>query len=172
MSIDIQGAGICMLVPEFGTAGVTSSMVVDTTGYDYLNFSFLMGTSHTAVSRAGTFKWSESDTSTDVTSMTDIVALTGGTATSSSVGWVVPASTNTGQGTVIEFNIDLRKRAKYLGLRYTGGAINGAISGRQIVGGIGHLLRAEQSADTNAEKSTVTRYDNTAASACSVVVTV
>jgi len=162
-----------MLPPQFGTYNVTQSVVVDTSGHDLLNFSLILGTHSTAADAYGTIKWSESDTSTDVTSMTDIVALTGGTSVvSGSTGWVIPPSTSAGLGTVVEFNIDLRKRKKYIALLITGGTLNGAINGRGIVCGVGHLLRSTESDDTAPQKSANTRYDNTAASACTTVVNV
>lgn len=169
MSVQPTGGKKVVLIPQYATAGVTNSMVVDTTGADFLQFDLIMGThGSTTNNYFGTIKWAESDTSTDVTSMTDIVALTGGTATSSTVGWVWPNYASASKATVVEFNIDLRKRAKYIGLIINGPSLQAA----GWIAGSGDLVSAEQSADTPAKKSEATRYDNTNASACVTVVTV
>ena len=163
-----------MLPPELATAGVTNSMVIDTTGADFLQFDLILGThSPTTGNWFQTIKWSESDSSTDYTSMTDIVALTGGTATSSTVGFVIPYYGSASKGTVLEFNIDLRKRQKYMALVINGPAMTGGgVRAGGWVAGSGDLYGAEQSADSPEKKSASTRYDNTNASACVTVVTV
>ena len=60
--------------------------------FDYANILVHVGTSATTSAVMSTLKLSESDTVTSVTSMTDIVAFTGGTATSTSAGFVIPTA--------------------------------------------------------------------------------
>ena len=159
-----------ILPPQYATAGVTNSVVVDTSGADALTFDLIIGTHGiTTGNYISTCKWAESDDSTDVSSMTDIVALTGGTSVvSGSTGWIWPPSSSIGRGAVFQFNIDLRKRKKYIALLFTGCTLQKG----GWVAGVGTLSNREQSADTPYAKSLPTRYDDTNASGCSVVVTV
>lgn len=100
----------------------TQTMSFDTKGYEYLNCYVLLNTHATNGTTIQTLKFSEHDSTTTVASMTDIVALTGGTATSASVGYVLPTVAVAGTGGTIEFQIDLRARKRYLGLSITHGA--------------------------------------------------
>lgn len=65
-----------------------------------------------------TFKLSEADDTT--TSITDIVAFTGGTATSTSAGFVIPLTEGTQSDSTYKpyavFDVDLRGRQRYLTL--------------------------------------------------------
>lgn len=51
---------------------------------------------------------------TNSAAATAIVAATGGTATSTSVGFVIPLYKGTAEGAAVVFDIDLRKRERYL----------------------------------------------------------
>jgi len=148
------------------TQGISFSKL--TTGvepFDHANIYVLMGTHATNGSRLGTLKLSESDTATSPTSMTDIVAFTGGTATSSTIGFVIPTAASVGPGAVIEFQVDLRKRKKYVGLQITPGTTTIQIAV------LARLSRAKESADTATQKSAVlNNVLGTSVSQCAKVV--
>lgn len=100
------------------TTAETSALVVDTLGYDYCVLDVKLGTvANTAAVTAGAI--TESD---DATTYTTVAALSGGTATSSTVGWVWPAhtgTTTTASEVYASFNIDLRPRKRYLKAAFT-----------------------------------------------------
>ena len=96
--------------------------------------------------------------------MTDIVAFTGGTATSTSVGFVIGGdTTNTGQTGVIEMQVDLKGRKRYLGLYIVADA-----GQTNYAGGVAIFGRAGTSKDSVSEK-VVTNNHNTMASVLNVV---
>jgi hypothetical protein len=86
--------------------------------------------------------------------MDAIVALTGGTATSTSAGFVIPTqATMENGGKVIDFQLDLRKRKRYVKLVMTPGQT-------AVLAPSAKLTRSETSADSVTEKSG-TCTDNT-----------
>jgi hypothetical protein len=123
-----------------------------------------MNTHATNKAALTTLKITESDTVTSISSQSAIVALTGGTATSTSVGFVIPAATAMGLGAGIEFQIDLRKRKRYLGLQVTPGdaTANGSFA-------VAKLSRGTYSRDTAAEKY-VQDAANTSSTQCAKIV--
>lgn len=140
--------GAIAMTPALTTASnATQTMHIDTKGYDYAKCLINVGTHSTTGTGIQTITFSESDTITSPSSMTDIVALTCGTATSTSVGVLIPAVTVLGFGAVLEFDIDLRKRKRYLGLEITPGTTTVNVSATI------ECTREEQSADTATEKS-------------------
>jgi len=142
-------------------------MVFDAKGYDQANIYVQLGTHATNGTTVATCKISESDTVTSISSMTDVVALTGGTVTSATVGFVLPLVAAAGYGTVVEFQIDLRKRKRFLALEITPGATT------VHVGALGRLTRSKESADTAAEKAVAgtNNYSLTTMTSVGVVVT-
>ena len=161
----ITDEGALLTMPAATTAtNATQSMVFSTLGYDYCNLYVNVGTHATNGASIGTLKITESDTSTVISSQSAIVALTGGTATSTSVGFVIPGASTAGNGQVIPFQIDLRKRKLYLGLQITPGTTT------MNIGAIAVLRRSNESADSAAEKAAVTNYASTSQTSCSVVV--
>jgi hypothetical protein len=151
-----------------GTAEMSFSKV-DSRGVPYDSALVIVHgkLSHTSGDAPSAINLAESDTATSPTSMTDIVAFTGGTATGTSVGYVLPTAAAWKNGTTVEFQIDLRKRKKYIGLELTGGThTSGGVYGAVI-----KLYRAKESAETAAHKSAVVNNSNTSAtSQCGVVV--
>lgn len=137
---------VCFMPPATCATNATQTMAFDTKGYDRANVYVLLNTHATNGTTVQTLTFSESDTVTSASSMTDIVALTGGTATSTSVGFVIPLVATAGTGGTIEFQIDLRKRKRYLGLEITHGATT------MYSGAIAILSRSEQSCDTTTTK--------------------
>jgi len=153
-------------MPAATTAtNATQSMVIDTKGYDQANIYVNIGTHATNGTTLQTLKVTESDTATSISSQSAIVALTGGTATSTSVGFVIPTVATAGPGTIVEFQIDCRKRKRYLGLQITPGATT------VNVGAIARLTRSKSSADSATEKSPSTNLSYTGATSCLKVVT-
>ena len=111
--------------------------------FRYANILFHVGTSATTSAVMTTLKLTESDTVTNASSQTAIVALTGGTVTSSSVGFVIPTAL-AGGGNLVEFQLDLRKRKKYVGLSATPAQT-------LVLGATALLSRASESQDTTTD---------------------
>lgn len=99
-----------VLVPASATAGATSTGTVDLQDCDYCQLIWHIATIANTALMPTVCKVQESN---DLTTYADIVAFTGGTATSTSVGFVIPA----GHATVSQLyamNIDCRSRRRYL----------------------------------------------------------
>ena len=141
----------------------TQKLTFDTSGFDTANVKVLVGTNATTSATFTSMAWSESDTVTNVSSMTSIASLTGGTATSSTVGFVLPGAAGTalGGGVACEFQIDLRNRKKYLGLEVT--------PAQSLVFGVVADLTKDQSADTTTEK-TESNIESTSVTSCAKIV--
>ena len=141
--------GAIVFTPPSDTIATNAShtLVFDKSGYDYAVIDVLLGDSATNGGDITVCKLVEHSSVTSVSSMSAIVPFTGGTVTSSSVGFVIPADAATGAGAVIEFQVDLRKRKKMLGLVVTSGTTAMRFSS------IARLTRARESADSAAEKS-------------------
>lgn len=127
------------------TAGATATGMIDTldtnvgTRYDFLCLALREATVDVVSNKPTVLKITESDT-TNLTDATAIVAFTGGTATSTSVGFVI-ATGNTSATTITSFNIDLRGRKRYLFL-----SVSPAVT--QINGAWGVLGRGSQAPAT------------------------
>ena len=144
---------VCALPDATVASNATAKMSFSKIGnnyetFDHANILIHTGTSATTSATFTTMKLSESDSVTSASSMTDIVALTGGTVTSASVGFVLPgestSSAISGGGNVVEFQLDLRKRKKYVGLSIT--------PGQSLVCGATALLsKASESQDTTTD---------------------
>jgi hypothetical protein len=142
----------------------TQSLSFDTSGFDFANAKVLVGTNVTTSAVFTTLKWSESDTVTSPSSMTDIVALTGGTATSASAGFVLPTGTAIeGGGVAAEFQMDLRNRKKYVGCQVT------PAQDPSLIVCIDCDLTKDISADSTTTKA-VTNLAATSVSSCAKIV--
>ncbi len=127
---------VIVLTPKsYSAAGTALSDPIDTSGFDYLTLDVALGTADTTGHQPTVLKLSESDDTT--TTVTDIVAFTGGTATSTSVGYVIPAS-DTANAAVIRFNVNLKSRKRYLRLAMTAATV-------QLISVTGCLMQPEQS---------------------------
>jgi len=138
----------CVIPIATVATNATAKMSIDRVGnngetFDYANILVHVGTSATTSAVMSTLKLSESDSVTSVTSMTDIVAFTGGTATSTSAGFVIPTA-QAGGGNLVELRVDLRNRKRYLGLTMTPGQ-------SLICGATAILSRASESQDTTTD---------------------
>ena len=142
--IHVNDCAVCVMPPATTATNGTHAMVFDTAGYEYANVYVGMGTHATNQAALATCKFTEG---TNTTAGTAIPALTGGTATSSSVGFVIPDATKMGPGAVMEFQIDLRKRDRYLKLSLTPGDTTA-----NETYAVALLHRGKESADSAAEK--------------------
>lgn len=104
---------VLVIAPVSKTNGATASASFDTLGFDYASIDVAIPTADTTTDGVSVLKVSESDDTT--TTVTDVVALVGGTATSATVGFVLPAGKTSGN-TLVKMNIDLKKRKRYLTL--------------------------------------------------------
>lgn len=133
--------------PASVASTATTTMTFDTIGYDYAIVDFICGTQATTDPAITTLKFLENDTNTNASNMAAIVALTGAAATSTSAGFAIPAVTVTGLGgTVAQFQIDLRKRKRFLQINCTPGTT-------LVVAGVVRLCRGEIAPLTAAQKS-------------------
>jgi hypothetical protein len=96
-------------------AGTQQQGVIDRKGYNFVQIALRQATIAAASNRPTTMKISESDI-TDATGYAAIVKFTGGTQTSTSVGFVIASSTDTAVTNMTVFNIDCRGRKRYLKL--------------------------------------------------------
>ena len=129
--------------------------------FDYANILVHVGTSATTSAVMSTLKLSESDSVTSVTSMTDIVAFTGGTQTSTSVGFVIPTA-QAGGGNLVAFQVDLRNRKKYLGLTVTPGQ-------SLVCGATAILSKSSESSDSTTD-ARISNLESTSASSVGKIV--
>lgn len=95
------------------TAGAVTTIEIDTAGYDYLELALMLGATDGALT---TCKLSESDTTGQTTSGTDITGLVFGTSTNSAGSTsAVPSATDDNK--VFLFNVDLKGRKRFLYLQ-------------------------------------------------------
>lgn len=99
-----------VIVPASVTDGATATGYVDTLGYDTCQLIWHISTGADTSDMPEVCKVAEGDTTS---AYTDIPAFTGGTATSTSVGFVIPPSHATVEQ-LYSMNIDLRGRKRYL----------------------------------------------------------
>jgi hypothetical protein len=140
------GKFVIMINAISGSTGDTISTPVagqlDTKGFKRARI-FIISTTQATNKPAATLKLSESDDTT--TTVTDIVAFTGGTATSTSAGFVIPApSSATTVSPYLLMDVELRGRKRYLSLTI-------APASTQTFTVVGMLSRGEQWADTAGE---------------------
>jgi hypothetical protein len=117
------------------TNGATASASFDTLGFDHATIDIVLPTADTTTNGPSVLKLSESDDTT--TTVTDIAAFTGGTQTSATVGFVITAKTTASANTLLKFNVDLKKRKRYLTLTIVPRTT-------QIVYALGNMQIAEQ----------------------------
>jgi len=160
----IDDSAICFSPAATAATNATTTLAFDTLGFDQANIYVMAGTISTSGETLRTIAISESDTETAAASMTDIVAFATGTETSTSVPNAMPAITVLGLGAVLEYQIDLRARKRYLGVEVTAGTNTCNVSI------LGLLSRASESDDTAAKKNAI-NLNNTESSNCALVVT-
>jgi len=159
-----KNAVVAIPITKLSAAGTAYVASFDTKGHNFANvYLSAFNASACASGLVSSVILKESDTLTSGSSMTSIVAFTGGTATSTSVGFVIGGDTaNTGATGLLELQVDLRNRKRDLGLYVVGD--QGATS--YVAGAI--VMSPDKSADTAALKA-VTNNDSTAATIKTVV---
>lgn len=132
---------IVMPTTALTAASVGGTGYIDTKGFDYLTIGVLEH-SVTETTQVGTFRVGEIDTvPTAYTDCTDIVALCGGTATSTTAGFVLPSPSSAyTMGNVYRVNLDLRGRKRYIGVSYSP-----AVTAGDTIAAFGILSRSEVS---------------------------
>lgn len=161
-------SGAIVMMPACTVASNAShTMSFATPGYGHANIYIVVGTHATNGTTLQDVHLAESDTVTSATSMTTITAFAMSAATSTSIATALPAVATLGLGGVIEMQVDLRKRKKYLGLVITPGTTTVNVAAVAV------LSREAESADSYTEKSGVTNNDlgATHTSQCQSVVT-
>ena len=165
--IPIDSNGVALIPIETHSAAGTAVVAsFDTKGYNRANI-YLMGRNNSAASSGfvSSIILAESDTATSYSSQTAIAAFTGGTATSTSVGFVIDKTGTASHHRVAELQIDLRKRKRYLSLYVaTDQGETNWTSGIAVFG------RPEQSKDTVTNK-VITNLEETAECSIGNVVT-
>lgn len=118
------------------TNAATATGQIDTLGYDHASIDVVIPTADTTTNGVSVLKISEADDSSAATNFTDVTALIGGTQVATNVGYVLPAGKTAAQ-TLVKFNLDLKKRKRWLKL---------SVSPRttQILLAIANLQIAEQ----------------------------
>ena len=108
-----------LLTPTLTTAAqALTSTVVDMLGYKYASIDVQVSTgASSAGSHISVMSLVESD-DTNASNNTVVTTFVGGTATGTGVGFVIPDNV-TATGRTVTFNVDLRKRKRYLGIALT-----------------------------------------------------
>lgn len=119
MIVNQNAKKVVSIAASVATNG-THTVLIDTLGFDNADISLCLGTA-AATTAATVCKVAESDT-TDATAFSDIVSATGGTATSATVGFVIPARSNTDGAETYQFNINTGGRKRYLKPSFTPGS--------------------------------------------------
>lgn len=108
----------------------TATGRVDCLGFNYLSVDVLVDSTTGGTSPPSVLKFTEGDTTTADTAITE---LTGGTNTGN---FTIPSTTTAAPAGILRFNIDLRKRKRYIKF-----SVTPLISGGQYISAIGHLSR-------------------------------
>lgn len=135
----LQNTKTIPLYPRSIATNATASVTADCLGFASAMVIANLGI---ASSVATTLKLASGTASN---SFTDIATFTGGTATSTSVGFVIPAA-DTDNGVPVCFHVDLAKRERFLKLQIENTSIAHVVSGEII------LSRASIAPDTDAER--------------------
>lgn len=135
---------------------------------DFAIIDVFVGTHATTTVAINVLSIVEDDSVTSPTSMTGTIAsLTGTTDATSAIA--IPGVAVTGVGAVMEFQLDLRKRKKYIGVLVAAKDIGAT----QRIGAIAKLYKSRESRDTSTKKSrTGATYGNlvaTSAVGCAAV---
>jgi len=155
-----QASARVLMPPASFASTATAQFTFDTSGFDEAVVDVEFGTNTTTNGKPALFSWLESD-DTVVTNFAAITALTGGT---NSGNFTIPAQSALGVGGLVQFQIDLRARKRYLQLQMTPGT-----SGAQVLSVNAQLHRAEQLPVSAAQKSIINR-DLTTSTAIALIV--
>ena len=124
-----------LIYPQSVAASSTASGTFDAADYEFAQIDIMTGVAATNATEMVL------GDGTATNSFTDIAAFTGDDTTN---GFTIPA-VDTSNGTVTRFNVDLRKRNRYLQLEVSPGATD-------LLCAIARLSRAHDVPDTDAEQ--------------------
>lgn len=155
-------SAVAISPPASYASTATAQFTIDTRGYREAVVDVGFGTNTTTNGAPATFKFLESDI-TDATGFAAITALTGGTAAGN---FTMPTQAALGDGAVVQFQIDLRARKRYLRLQVTPGT-----SGAQVLGVHATLHRGERLPVSAAQKS-IPNSDATSSTAVAAIIQV
>lgn len=158
----IDNAAQIVLPPKTNATNATHSLVFDRKEFAQANFFVGMGTHATNKAALSVCKFTEG---TNSACGDAIVALTGGTSTDATHGFVIATAAAMGPGAAMSFSIDLRKRKRYMKLSLTPGDTTA-----KETWAFGLLSRPTYSRDTAAEKQ-VEDLSSTSNTQCALVVT-
>ena len=135
----------CMVLPQTVTNAGTVSGYIDTRGFDFAVIDLVAETVD-ATNLPTVLRLGQSDTTpTAFTDTTVITNFVGGTATSTSVGFVIPTpvtTTSVGVNTYsVQFRVDLRARQRFLAVEFSPLYTHTAVV-------IASLFRGDESPDT------------------------
>lgn len=164
--IQANEGSLVALPPVASVTNASKYMSFDKSEFDQANIMVICGTHTTTTAVVTGLKISESDTVTSASSMTDIAALCASNTTSTSAVNAIPAGSIQGLGGIItEFQLDLRKRKKYVGLTIATDTVATA-----VVSAIARLTRSKQSSDSAAQKSLPLNLAATAVVGCQQII--
>lgn len=161
--------GIVILPPEVMATNATTqlsfSKVSNATGqpFDHAVIDVILSTHASTTAVLQTLILAESDTLTSPTSMTDILAFSGSATTSATHAFIVPTIANTDTGGVIELQVDLKRRKKFVGVKVYGSLATCTVA-------IIARLTSGKVAAVSAAQKTLRNYSNTAAAGCLTLV--
>lgn len=168
-----EGSNVEMLpVAAVTTVSTVNSIVFCRDNFDYANILVKVGTGNTQTAVITGIAVAESDTVTSsVTSMTNVPSLCCSNTTSTAAINALPVAAVQGVGgTITEFQIDLRKRKRYIGVRIHTDTVQTA-----LVWAEAYLTRAKEYLGTNlaaiaAQHSLPLNLANTAVVGCMQIV--
>lgn len=145
-----KGAISVLVEPVITTAESVFQARIDGRGFKYATIDVIVGSQHTSGGNFSVLKLTDCDT-TSSSSFSGIVAFTGGTSVvAGSTGFTIPSQSN--RGILAEFQVDLRKRKRYLMLDLTAAAT----TYYRGVSVIAKMTKEEQSKDNTTTKTLAT----------------
>jgi hypothetical protein len=114
---------ICLAGPGTVATGATASASVDTLGFDYCTFDFVLpaATATNSSAKWGVLQVLEADV-TNFSSATSIAAMSGTTNTSTTGGFVIAPQNDTTNPQITRLFIDTRAHKRYLFVEYEAAA--------------------------------------------------
>jgi len=122
------------ITPQSGATNATATGLIDGLGYNHCTITIWADSTDATTKQFTALKITECDTSDGT--FADIVALTGGTATSTSVGFVIPAS-DTDSEVITLMSVSLVGRKRYL-------KVNLTPASNYLFHAIGHLTKGHE----------------------------
>jgi len=150
---------LVIMPPALAVSNQTQRMSFDRSGFDYANIEVIAGAHNTQTAVITGIVVAEADAVTSASSMTAI----------SGLSTAVPAIAIVGLGGVVTaFQLDLRKRKKYIGVSVHIHATNTYTA---VIGAIARLTREAESKITAAQKSLPLNLASTAVVSCMQILT-